>query len=95
MALAIDFEFPQAITHVQTAASGGEKGGKKGANSGKKNQAKSSEKLVSIPNAKPYKLPKYLQDRLDSCARRVKIYSRLTVKIRPTDINTHLHHLVI
>lgn len=55
---------------------------------------KEPKQAISIPFAKPYKLPDHLQSRLDSCSRKIKIYSRITIKIKPTDINTHLQHLV-
>lgn len=92
LALAVDFEFPQQATSISSNATS--EGGKGGGKQEKKANKKEARQAVSIPCAKVYKLPKYLQDRLDSCSRRVKIYSRLTVKIRPADINTQLHHLV-
>ena len=48
-----------------------------------------------IPCAKKYELPVHLATRLKNCSRHINIYSRITIRIKQEDINTHLHHLVV
>lgn len=59
---------------------------------GKKKEPKAQ---INIPMAKVYKLPGHLQARLEAVSRRIKIYSRITIRIKPSDIKNYLHHLVI
>jgi predicted DNA-binding protein len=49
---------------------------------------------ATIPNATVYNLPEKLEQRLKILSRKVKIFSRINIKIKPADINTYLHHLV-
>jgi RNase P/RNase MRP subunit p30 len=46
-----------------------------------------------IPKPKEYKIPHKLQSRLESMCRKVKILSRINIRIKPEDINVYLHHL--
>ena len=84
LALAVDYEFPSSTSQNKPEQQGNKKNKKDGSN----------KPVINIPLAKSYKLPQALQDRLNSCSRKIKIYSRITVKIKPGDINTCLHHLV-
>ena len=49
---------------------------------------------ATIPSANAYKLQPKLEARLKVLGRRVSIYSRINIKIKPSDINNYLHHLV-
>lgn len=60
-----------------------------------KHKQKADRTKVVVPAAKPYKLPSKLEARLKSIGRAVKIYTRINVRVQPTDINTNLQHLVI
>lgn len=55
---------------------------------------KKAKAQITIPTPTEYKLPAKLENRLKSCGRKVNIYSRINIKIKPVDINTYLHHLV-
>lgn len=79
MGLAIDHEFPE----------------NKSAETGKKSKKNENKSKVTIPEVVNYKLPSKLEKRLLLAGRRIKIYSRINIKIKSSDINTNLHHLVI
>ena len=50
---------------------------------------------ISIPQPKTYTVPNSLATRLKNSGRNIKIYNRINIRIKPSDINTHLQHLVI
>ena len=83
MGLSIDFEFPS-----QVAADIGGSQQQKKANKTAKSQ-------VSIPAPIDYKLNSKLKTRLENCSRKIKLFSRINIKIKTSDINTNLHHLVL
>lgn len=56
---------------------------------------KENRQLVVVPPPKNYKIQQKLANRLDIFCRKIKVYSRINIKIKPNDINTYLHHLVI
>lgn len=58
-----------------------------------KNKQKADRTKVVIPAPKAYKLPLKFEERLKSMGRVIKIYSRINVRVQPTDINTNLQHL--
>jgi len=59
-----------------------------------KNKKNENKYKVFIPEPVVLKLNSKLEKRLQSAGRQVKIYSRINIKIKPADINSHLHHLV-
>lgn len=61
----------------------------------KEQKKKENKPQIIIPAPKNYKILPKLSNRLDLFSRKIKIYSRINIKIKPTDINTYLHHLVI
>ena len=56
-------------------------------------KSKAKGKIV-IPACSSYQLPAKLAARLKSAGRKIKIFNRINVKIKPADINTCLQHLV-
>ncbi len=59
---------------------------------GKKSDNKS--KKAAIPEPQCYKLPTKLESRLKNAGRKINIFNRINIKIKPSDINTCLQHLV-
>lgn len=58
----------------------------------KKNENKTK---ITIPEPVAFKLNSKIEKRLQLAGRNIKIYSRINIKVKPSDINQHLHHLVI
>ncbi len=83
IALTLDFEFPS------TAAAENAKSKK----SEKKAVAAAGSK-IQFPAPINYELPLRLEPILKAHGRRIKIYNRINIKIKQSDINSHLHHLV-
>ena len=80
--MTVNFEFPNA---PPAAAEGkGKKGGTASADRGR----------PVIPEATKYELPVKLESLLKVYGRKITIYSRLNVKVKPADMNSKLHHLV-
>ena len=79
LGLAIDFEFPELADSNKTANQKGKK---------------TQKAQVVIPTPIKYQLPSKTEDLLKACGRKVNVYSRINIKIKPTDINNYLHHLV-
>lgn len=75
--LAIDYEFPS----------------KKQDESSSNQKNKRAVSQVLLPKPIQYSLPAKLEARLKSCSRKIQILSRINVRIKPEDINTHMHHL--
>lgn len=61
----------------------------------KEQKKKENKPQIVIPAPKNYAIPPKLANRLDIFSRKIKVYSRINIKIKPGDINTYLHHLVI
>ena len=78
--MTVDFEFPNA-------PSANEAKGKKGGGAADRGR-------VAIPEATKYELPAKLESLLKIYGRKITIYSRLNVKVKPADMNSKLHHLV-
>jgi hypothetical protein len=79
LGLAIDYEFPELNDSSKASNQKGKKAQKA---------------QVVIPTPIKYQLPSKTEDLLKACDRKVNIYSRINIKIKPTDINNYLHHLV-
>jgi hypothetical protein len=89
LGLAIDFEFPQ-IKNDQRSENNG------ASNNSNNNKSKKYIKpQATIPNAIAYQMPSKLEARLKILGRKINIYSRINIKIKQSDINNYLHHLVL
>lgn len=49
---------------------------------------------VTIPEPVIYKLSSKLEKRLELAGRKINLYSRINIKVKSSDINSNLHHLV-
>lgn len=58
-----------------------------------KNKADRSK--ITIPPPTNYTIPLSLATRLKNAGRNIKIFNRINIRIKPSDINTYLQHLVI
>ncbi|CAF0907312.1 unnamed protein product [Brachionus calyciflorus] len=59
----------------------------------KDQKKKESKPQLNIPTPKAYKLPPKIADRLNLLSKKINLFSRINIKIKPNDINTYLHHL--